>query len=149
MSAFLVLVLTSLAVVSLGLGTYALPPQRVLEAPIYLDANPAGEARGVPVATGAIVVMLWIGSTRYLDVAARALVGGAVTAMIVYLLAIKRGSVGGFRLIVMKDGGIVTARPPGAVITAELIDEVYELPCRVVPDPETGAPMVIPMARLR
>ncbi|WOF24109.1 ABC transporter ATP-binding protein [Microbacterium betulae] len=52
-------------------------------------------------------------------------------------------------LIVMKDGDIVTAGPPSEIITAELIDEVYELPCRIVPDPETGAPMVIPKAVLR
>ncbi|GAA1608860.1 hypothetical protein GCM10009828_040660 [Actinoplanes couchii] len=51
-------------------------------------------------------------------------------------------------LIVMKDGAVVTAGPPAAVITEELIDKVYELPCRVLPDPETGAPMVIPRAGL-
>lgn len=49
-------------------------------------------------------------------------------------------------LIVMKDGNVVTAGPPSEVITEDLIEEVYELPCRVVPDPETGAPMVIPRA---
>jgi hypothetical protein len=26
------------------------------------------------------------------------------------------------------------------------VHEVYELPCRELPDPETGAPMVIPRA---
>lgn len=49
-------------------------------------------------------------------------------------------------LIVMKDGDVVTAGPPAEIITEELIDEVYKLPCRIVPDPETGAPMVIPRA---
>ena len=52
-------------------------------------------------------------------------------------------------LIVMKDGDIVTAGPPAEIITAELIGEVYDLPCSIVPDPETGAPMVIPKAALR
>lgn len=51
-------------------------------------------------------------------------------------------------LIVMKDGGVVTAGPPDEILTAELIDEVYELPCRILADPETGAPMVIPKAEL-
>lgn len=51
-------------------------------------------------------------------------------------------------LIVMKDGGVVTAGPPAEILTAELIDEVYELPCRIMADPETGAPMVIPKADL-
>lgn len=49
-------------------------------------------------------------------------------------------------LIVMKDGDVVTAGPPSEIITEELIDEVYNLPCRIFPDPETGAPMVIPRA---
>lgn len=54
--------------------------------------------------TGAIVVMLLLGSTRYLEVAAGALIGGAVTAAIVYLLALRRGTVGTFRLIIMGIG---------------------------------------------
>lgn len=52
-------------------------------------------------------------------------------------------------LIVMKDGDVVTAGTPAEVMTADLIEQVYELPCRIVPDPETGAPMVIPRAALR
>ncbi|MDR6867766.1 iron complex transport system ATP-binding protein [Microbacterium resistens] len=51
-------------------------------------------------------------------------------------------------LIVMKDGAVVVAGPPTTVITAELVEEVYGLPCRVEPDPETGTPMVIPRAAL-
>ncbi|WP_254909012.1 ABC transporter ATP-binding protein [Leucobacter sp. 7(1)] len=51
-------------------------------------------------------------------------------------------------LIVMKDGGVVAAGPPSEVFTAELITEVYELPCRIVTDPETGTPLVIPRAEL-
>ena len=47
-------------------------------------------------------------------------------------------------LIVMKDGDIVTAGKPSEIITEELIEDVYSLRCRIVPDPETGAPMVIP-----
>ncbi|UVY84107.1 ABC transporter ATP-binding protein [Brachybacterium sp. NBEC-018] len=49
-------------------------------------------------------------------------------------------------LVVMKDGAVVAAGPPGEVLTAELVEEVYDLPCRVMPDPETGAPLVIPRA---
>lgn len=54
--------------------------------------------------TGAIVVMLLLGSTRYLDIAAGAIVGGIVTAAAVYLLATVRGSVQSFRLIIMGIG---------------------------------------------
>lgn len=50
------------------------------------------------------------------------------------------------QLIVMKDGDIVTAGEPSSVITADLVEDVYGLPCRVIPDPETGTPMIIPLA---
>lgn len=142
----LVVVMLTLGVVSLGMGAYELSPGQVLEALIYLDADP--QARlvvfqwrlprvlfaifcGIALAlsgaifqsltrnplgspdiigfstgsyTGAIVVMLLFGSARYLDVAAGALIGGAVTAAVVYLLAIRRGTVGTFRLIIMGIG---------------------------------------------
>ena len=35
---------------------------------------------------------------------------------------------------------------PGDVITAELIEAVYDVRCRVIPDPETGTPLVVPRA---
>nr|WP_245969217.1 iron chelate uptake ABC transporter family permease subunit [Williamsia muralis] len=50
--------------------------------------------------TGALVVLLIIGGGGYYDTAAGALVGGMVTALLVYLLAFKRG-VQGFRLIIV------------------------------------------------
>ena len=46
----------------------------------------------------------------------------------------------------MKDGDVVAAGPPAEILTAQLVEEVYELPCRIMPDPETEAPMVIPRA---
>lgn len=52
-------------------------------------------------------------------------------------------------LVVMRDGAIVTAGTPEEVITEDLIAEVYQLPCRVLPDPETGAPMVVPRSLSR
>ncbi|MEV6595806.1 ABC transporter ATP-binding protein [Actinoplanes sp. NPDC051346] len=50
-------------------------------------------------------------------------------------------------LIAMKAGRIVASGDPGAVITAELVEEVYGLPCEVIPDPQTGTPLVVPAAR--
>jgi len=51
-------------------------------------------------------------------------------------------------LIVMGDGGAVVAEgEPAGVITAELVERVFGLPCLVVPCPATGAPMVVPAAR--
>ncbi|MER5772118.1 ABC transporter ATP-binding protein [Streptomyces sp. NPDC001985] len=52
-------------------------------------------------------------------------------------------------LIAMRDGRVVAEGPPAEVMTAGLVQEVFELPCRVVPDPETGTPMVVPLARRR
>ena len=50
-------------------------------------------------------------------------------------------------LIAMRDGAIVAEGEPGAIVDAELVESVFGLPCRVVPCPETGAPMVVPAAR--
>lgn len=48
-------------------------------------------------------------------------------------------------LIVMKDGRIVTTGAPADVVTAELVEEVFELRCLVAPDPITGSPAVFPL----
>ncbi|UQU66949.1 ABC transporter ATP-binding protein [Couchioplanes caeruleus] len=50
-------------------------------------------------------------------------------------------------LIAMKDGRVVAAGDPGTVITADLVHDVYGLPCEVIPDPQTGTPLVVPAAR--
>jgi iron complex transport system ATP-binding protein len=47
-------------------------------------------------------------------------------------------------LIAMKDGRIVAEGPPGEIVTAELVEEVFGLACVVIPDPETGTPLVVP-----
>ncbi len=52
-------------------------------------------------------------------------------------------------LIAMRDGRIVKAGRPGEVLTAALVEEVFGLPCRVIDDPETGTPLVVPAARRR
>ncbi|BAJ29345.1 MULTISPECIES: ABC transporter ATP-binding protein [Kitasatospora] len=49
-------------------------------------------------------------------------------------------------LVALRDGRLVAAGPPGEVVTAALVEEVFRLPCRVVPDPETGTPLVVPAA---
>ncbi|ALJ21658.1 ABC transporter ATP-binding protein [Microbacterium sp. No. 7] len=48
-------------------------------------------------------------------------------------------------LIVMRDGEIVAQGHPHDIVTAELVERVYDLPCRVVPDPVTGRPLVLPL----
>jgi iron complex transport system ATP-binding protein len=52
-------------------------------------------------------------------------------------------------IIAMKTGSIVAQGDPATVITADLVEEVYGLKCQVIPDPETGTPLVIPRASSR
>ncbi|UED86202.1 ABC transporter ATP-binding protein [Streptomyces profundus] len=49
-------------------------------------------------------------------------------------------------LIAMKDGRIVERGAPGEVVTERLVAEVFGVPARVIDDPETGTPLVIPRA---
>jgi iron complex transport system ATP-binding protein len=50
-------------------------------------------------------------------------------------------------LIAMRDGRVVATGPPKEVLTAERVEEVFRLPCRVIEDPETGTPLIVPTAR--
>ncbi|GAB3112481.1 ABC transporter ATP-binding protein [Streptomyces calidiresistens] len=52
-------------------------------------------------------------------------------------------------LIAMREGRVVAAGPPVEIVTAELVEEVFGLPCRVIRDPESGTPLVVPAARTR
>ncbi|MFY1615689.1 ABC transporter ATP-binding protein [Micromonospora sp. WMMD736] len=52
-------------------------------------------------------------------------------------------------LIAMRDGRVVASGDPREVVTADLVAEVFGLPCRVIDDPETGTPLVVPAARRR
>ncbi len=47
-------------------------------------------------------------------------------------------------LVVMRDGEVVATGDPGEVLTAELVERVFGLPCTIVPDPHTGTPLVVP-----
>ena len=50
-------------------------------------------------------------------------------------------------LIAMREGAVVAQGDPAQVVDAALVEDVFGLPCQVVPCPETGAPMVVPAAR--
>ncbi len=52
-------------------------------------------------------------------------------------------------LVAMREGAIVAQGEPAEIVTAELVQEVFGLPCRVIDDPETGTPLVVPNARAR
>ncbi|WP_460546227.1 ABC transporter ATP-binding protein [Glycomyces halotolerans] len=52
-------------------------------------------------------------------------------------------------LIAMRDGAIVAEGPPAEIVTADIVEKVFDLPCLVIGDPVTGTPLVIPRARPR
>ncbi len=53
------------------------------------------------------------------------------------------------RLILMRNGAILAEGPPERVVSPELVEQAFGLPCRVIDDPETGTPLVIPIPRRR
>ncbi|WP_034088793.1 ABC transporter ATP-binding protein [Streptacidiphilus albus] len=52
-------------------------------------------------------------------------------------------------LIAMRDGRVVAAGEPARIVTADLVEQVFGLRCRVIEDPESGTPLVVPAARQR
>ncbi|GAA1854969.1 ABC transporter ATP-binding protein [Pseudonocardia ailaonensis] len=47
-------------------------------------------------------------------------------------------------LVVMREGRILAQGAPTEIVTAELVEETFGVHCRVVPDPESGTPMIVP-----
>ena len=47
-------------------------------------------------------------------------------------------------LIVMKDGRVVASGAPRDIVTAELVEEVFGLPCLVIDDPVSHTPLIVP-----
>jgi ABC-type cobalamin/Fe3+-siderophores transport system ATPase subunit len=52
-------------------------------------------------------------------------------------------------LVAMKDGAIIAEGSPDAIVTAELVEQVFGLPCIVIPDPVSGTPLIVPKGRAR
>ncbi|MCK0520363.1 ABC transporter ATP-binding protein [Williamsia sp. DF01-3] len=50
-------------------------------------------------------------------------------------------------IIAMKAGAIVAEGRPADIITADLVRDVFGLPCRIIDDPESHTPLVIPLVR--
>ncbi|WP_394180000.1 ABC transporter ATP-binding protein [Marinomonas posidonica] len=50
-------------------------------------------------------------------------------------------------LIAMKDGHIVATGKPNEIVTEDLIESVFGLPCLIIEDPISGTPLVIPKSR--
>ena len=53
----------------------------------------------------------------------------------------------GTHLIAMKDGAIVAQGEPARIVTADLVEEVFGLPCEVITDPQSGTPLIVPIHR--
>ncbi|WGX99094.1 ABC transporter ATP-binding protein [Nocardioides sp. L-11A] len=47
-------------------------------------------------------------------------------------------------LVVMAGGRILAEGPPAEVVTADVVERAFGLPCVVVPDPVAGTPMIVP-----
>ena len=52
-------------------------------------------------------------------------------------------------LVAMKSGTIVAEGPPDEIVTEALVADVFGLDARIVPDPVTGTPLVIPIPTRR
>ena len=50
-------------------------------------------------------------------------------------------------LIAMRAGAVVATGRPSEIVTAQLVEDVFGLACRVIDDPETGTPLIVPLAR--
>jgi iron complex transport system ATP-binding protein len=50
-------------------------------------------------------------------------------------------------LIALRGGKVIAQGAPNEIVTAELVEEVFNLRCQVIDDPETGTPLVVPAAR--
>jgi iron complex transport system ATP-binding protein len=49
-------------------------------------------------------------------------------------------------LIAMREGAVVARGVPAEVVDAELVEYVFGVRCRVISDPETGTPLIVPSA---
>jgi iron-siderophore transport system ATP-binding protein len=50
-------------------------------------------------------------------------------------------------IVAMKDGAILAQGAPSDIIDADIVTEVFGLPCVVVPDPISGTPMIVVRGR--
>ncbi|WP_354594090.1 ABC transporter ATP-binding protein [Frigoribacterium sp. PvP054] len=99
-------------------------------------------------------VLLLDEPTTYLDIAHQydlldlfARLHGQGTTVVAVLHDLNQAARYATDLIVMADGDVVATGTPAEVLTEQLVTDVFDLPCVVVPDPVTGSPMVVPRRR--
>ncbi|MFF8658278.1 ABC transporter ATP-binding protein [Streptomyces huasconensis] len=50
-------------------------------------------------------------------------------------------------LIALRDGAVIAEGAPADIVTAELVEQTFGIQCQIIDDPESGTPLVIPVAR--
>lgn len=51
------------------------------------------------------------------------------------------------RLLALKDGRVVAHGPPAEIVDEALVREVFGIECRILEDPTSGTPLVVPLGR--
>ncbi len=92
--------------------------------------------------------------TSFLDIAhqievldlVRTLNGGRGTTVVMVLHDLAMAARYSDHLVAMRDGAVVAEGAPGEVVTERLVEEVFDVRCRILHDPDTGTPVVLPRA---
>lgn len=90
--------------------------------------------------------------TSFLDIAhqvevldlVRALNAGRGTTCVMVLHDLAMAARYADHVIAMRDGQVVAQGAPVDVVTERLVEEVFDVRCRILPDPDTGTPVVLP-----
>ena len=51
-------------------------------------------------------------------------------------------------LVALRDGAVIASGPPAQVVDPEMVRRVFDVDCRILSDPLTGDPVVVPVARV-
>ncbi len=51
------------------------------------------------------------------------------------------------QLVALRDGAVMGYGTPADVMTEEMVQEVFGLACRIIPDPVTGTPLCLPLGK--
>ncbi|MGW5524662.1 ABC transporter ATP-binding protein [Gordonia sp. NPDC003950] len=90
--------------------------------------------------------------TTYLDLAHQLEVlelcttlNGSGTTLVAVLHDLNQAARYATHIIAMRSGEIIAQGPPGEVITAAMVERTFGVRSRIIDDPETGTPLVIPL----